>query len=30
MEAELQALEDIDTILLAAFSLITPADCCAD
>ena len=29
MEAEMQALQDIDTILLAAFSLITPADCCA-
>ena len=29
MEAEMQALQDIDTILLAAFPLITPADCCA-
>ena len=29
MEAEMQALQDIDTILLAAFSQITAADCCA-
>lgn len=29
MEAEMQALQDIDTILLAGFSFITPADCCA-
>ena len=29
MEAEMQALQDIDTILLAAFAQITPADCCA-
>ena len=29
MEAEMQALQDIDTVLLAAFSQITQADCCA-
>ena len=29
MEAEMQAIQDIDTILLAAFAQITPADCCA-
>ena len=28
MEAEMQTLQDIDTLLLAAFSLITPTDCC--
>ena len=29
IEAKMQALQDIDTILLAAFSQITAADCCA-
>ena len=29
MEAEMQAIQDIDTILLAAFAQITPDDCSA-
>ncbi len=27
MELEMQALQDIDTIVYAAFSSVTPADC---
>ena len=29
MEAEMQVLQDIDLLLLAAFAQITPAACCA-